>query len=278
MTAIKTRVAIAYDFDGTLAPGNMQEHQFLPEIRMKKDVFWGKVSELAKANEADEILVYMNLMIEEARHAHARATRSDFYDRGKTIELFLGLDSWFDRINEYARQQDLIAEHYIISSGNKELIEGTSIANKFKKIYASTFWFDENDVAKWPALAVNYTNKTQFLFRINKGALDVHDKKGVNAYVPEEERPIPFDNIIFIGDGETDIPCFRLVKDKGGLSVAVYKPRTNSAKRMADSLKVEGRVHCSFPANYSEGEKVEKIVKAKIDEIAVRSNLLRLSK
>jgi phosphoserine phosphatase len=271
----KPRVAIAYDFDGTLAAGNMQEHQFIPDIGMTTAAFWAEVKTTAATHQADEILVYMSVMLEKAKASHVPVRRQDFQQRGKTISLFDGVDTWFDRINDYGKQHGVIVEHYIISSGNSELIEGTPISSKFKKIYASSFMFDHNGVAHWPALAVNYTNKTQFLFRINKDALEVHDKAGVNKFIPENDRPVPFTNMIFIGDGETDVPCFRLVKDKGGLALAVYKPATNNAKSFAEKLVENGRVHCAIPADYSTDKALEQIVTAKIAEVAARDHLER---
>lgn len=267
----KPRVAIAYDFDGTLAPGSMQEHSFLPNVGISPKLFWNEVHELTRENEADEILMFMKLMIEKAEIAKQKVKKQDFIEAGKKIVLFSGVEDWFDSLDKFAKENGVVLEHYIISSGNQELIEGTKIAKKFKKIYASRFFYDHNELACWPALAVNYTNKTQFLFRINKGALDVCDKKSVNAFVEEQNRIIPFENIIFIGDGETDIPCFRLVKDKGGLSLAVYKPR--ASMDLASQLLREGRVDAIFPADYSKNSSIEQAVRARIVQISSTFNL-----
>jgi len=261
-------VAIAYDFDGTLAPGNMQEHSFLPNIGMKAREFWKLAERLSKEHEADSVLTYMNLMLEKAREAKMPVRRQDFRNHGKSIKLFKGVDRWFSRINSYGRNLGLKIEHYIISSGLREMIEGTSIAGEFKKIYASSFKYDPNEVAEWPALAINFTTKTQFLFRINKGALDVFDERKINAFVKMEDRPIPFKRMIFIGDGNTDIPCFSLVKSLGGHSIAVYKPRTKGAKEKAAKLVEDGRINFIVPADYSKDSQIMKIVKAILDKIA----------
>lgn len=274
MAARKPRIAIAYDFDGTLASGNMQEHQFIPDIGMTKQDFWQEVVQIAKDNDGDEILVYMSLMLEKAQAKHVPVNRAALKETGKGIKMFPGVDDWFDRVNAHAKERGVVPEHYLISSGNEEIAQGTSIASKFKKIYASKFRYNEYDAAVWPVLAVNYTNKTQFLFRINKGVLDASDKKGVNKFVPQIERPVPFPNMIFIGDGETDVPCFRLVKDLGGLSIAVHELGTKKDE-LAMRLLSEGRVHCAFPADYSPGKGVERSVFAKIDEIAARYALDR---
>src|SRR5690606_30815328 len=164
-------MAIAYDFDGTLADGNMQEHQFLPDIGMKPKDFWAEVKRLTKEHQADEVLVYMNLMLRKAAGVPVR--RDDFKARGKAIQLFEGVEEWFDRITGYGRAQGVRIQHYLVSSGNAEIFAGTPIASKFAQVYASKFMFDQNGVAAWPALAVNYTTKTQYLFRINKGAFDL---------------------------------------------------------------------------------------------------------
>ena len=269
-------MAIAYDFDGTLADGNMQEHQFLPDIGMKPAAFWAEVKRLTKEHQADEVLVYMNLMLRKAASAGVPVRRDDFKTRGKAIQLFDGVIEWFDRITAYGRSKGVRIEHFLISSGNAEIFAGTPIASKFKQVYASKFIFDENGAAAWPALAVNYTTKTQYLFRINKDAHDLADNSKVNQYVEKRDRPVPFENLIFIGDGSTDIPCFRLVKEQGGLSIAVFKPRTKGAQLKATKYLNEGRVQAVVPAIYTDGADLDRIVKANIDAVAARSGLLDL--
>jgi hypothetical protein len=261
-------VAIAYDFDGTLSPGNMQEHSFLPNIGMRPREFWKLAEQLSKKHEADSVLTYMNLMLEKAREAKVPVRRQDFKNHGKSIKLFRGVDTWFSHINSCGKELGLKIEHYIISSGLREMIEGTNIAGKFKRIYASAFKYDANEVAEWPALAINFTTKTQYLFRINKGALDIFDEKRVNEYVIMEDRPIPFKRMIFIGDGNTDIPCFSLVKSLGGHSIAVYKPKTKGAKEKAAKLVEDGRVNFVVPADYSKGSLIMNVVKAILDKMA----------
>jgi 2-hydroxy-3-keto-5-methylthiopentenyl-1-phosphate phosphatase len=273
MMGRKTKVAFVYDFDGTLAPGNMQERSFIPEIGLGKKEFWKKVTEDAKSHNADNILIYMKHMLEMANQNGVQVLKSSFLDYGKRLEYFEGVlpnkvagdKGWFDRINTYGKEANIVVEHYIVSSGIKEMIEGSVIRRKFKYVYASSFVFDHHNVAIWPALAVNYTTKTQYLFRINKGCLDVYDNKSINEYTRPEDRPLPFTNMMYIGDGETDIPCFRLTKDRGGCSVAVYKPR--SSKSLSEQLLYEGRVDFISPADYREGKKLDQIAKGFIDKI-----------
>ncbi len=271
-------LAIAYDFDGTLAPGNIQEYDFIPAIRMTSDAFWNEVKSLAKQHDADEILVYMGLMLEKARAAHVPVRKKDFEDFGNQVSFFDGVEDWFKRINKYGKESGVRVEHYVISSGIREMIAGTKVANEFKAIFASSFWYEHNGIAHWPALALNYTTKTQYLFRINKGSLKVYDNSKINNFVPKADRPIPFENMIFIGDGETDIPCFRLVKDQGGHSIAVYKPRNRKGKSRSKSLIADGRVNFSAPANYEDGKELDCIVKAIIDKQTFDQNLTLLGK
>jgi phosphoserine phosphatase len=270
--------AIAYDFDGTLAPGNMQEFDFVPAIGMTKKAFWREVGELAKEHDADSILIYMKHMLDKARAAHVPVHKRDFVDFGRSVTLFDGVASWFDRINAYGKERGLKVQHFIISSGIREMIEGTPIAKKFSAIYASSFVYDHNGVAEWPALAVNYTTKTQFLFRINKGVANVYDNSRINEFVPKQDRPVPFENMAFVGDGETDIPCFRLVKEQGGHAIAVYKPSTKGAKGKAEKLVEDGRVNFIAPANYGEGSEMETFIKGVIDKVVADGVLRQLGK
>jgi len=279
--------AIIYDFDGTLAPGNMQERNFIPAIGMNTRKFWKEVTEISKQHEADNILIYMKLMLDKAEASSVQVRASNFEEFGRDLEFFEGIlpyttednttyKGWFQRINEYGNSVGVKVEHYIVSSGIREMIKGTRIAKEFKAIFASSFFYDHHGIARWPALALNYTTKTQYLFRINKGCLDVSDNKLINKYVPEESRKIPFKNMIYIGDGETDIPCFRLVKDRGGYSIAVYKPRGRGAKEKIKNLISDGRVNYIAPADYRESHQIDRIVKAILDNVQTESYLHKL--
>lgn len=253
--------AIAYDFDGTLAPGNMQERDFIPAISMNKKKFWNEVNVEQQKHEADNILIYMKLMLEHAKSSKVPVRKKDFEDFGKKINFFQGVlpDSqkkekgWFDRITKYAKQSGVALDHYIVSSGIREMISGTPIAKKFKAIFASSFCYDHHGVAEWPALAVNYTSKTQYLFRINKGCLSVCENTLINKFIPADERPVPFRHMIYIGDGETDIPCFRVVKAQGGYAIAVYRPHMKNAKKKSQKLITDGRVNFTAIADFKDG-------------------------
>lgn len=256
----------------------MQERDFIPAIGMNKGSFWAEVKALAKKHEGDEILMYMRVMLEKAERAQVEVRRENFMDYGKKLLLFNGVRDWFERINTYGKEGGLRVTHHVISSGIREMILGTPIKKYFENIYASSFLFDHHGVARWPALALNYTTKTQYLFRINKGVHQVFEHDKVNEYVRPEDRPVPFTNIVFIGDGETDIPCFRLVKDQGGHSIAVFKPHTHNAKKRAEKLLSNGRVNFTAPADYAVGKTIDLAIKAIMEKIAADNHVKKLRK
>ena len=270
--AKKIVVAICYDFDGTLSPGNMQEYGFFSSLGKESKKFWEESNKLAHDNKADPILCYMCQMIKKAKIGEGTpTTKKAFHDYGKSVVFFPGVEPWFDRINTYGKERGVTVEHYIVSSGLKEFIEGTKIARKFKKVYACSFLYDNNDAAEWPAVAVNYTTKTQFLFRINKGIEDDADNKTINKYVADNERRIPFSRMIYLGDGETDVPCMKLTKEKGGTSIAVYQKGTVKKRKIAKQLLQDKRVNFALPADYSENGKLDQVIKSLIDRIAAEN-------
>lgn len=263
----KITAALIYDFDGTLAPGNMQEYDFIPAVGQSNREFWNDANSLAEEQDADMTLTYMAKMLEAARSRKLSLRREAFQESGRNIRLFPGVKEWFGRINAYAAARGVRVLHYINSSGLKEMIEGTPIAPEFRKIYACSFLYDVDGIAYWPGVAVNYTNKTQFIFKINKGVESVSDCKLVNQYIEERERPVPFSRMIYVGDGTTDIPCMRLVKNSGGHSIAVYNPEIRNARRELNGLIRDNRVSHVCPADYSEGSEMDTLVKTIIDKI-----------
>lgn len=274
----KPIVAIMYDFDKTLCTKDMQEYGFIPAVGMQPGEFWAEVGKLTDAQEMDNILAYMYLMVRKGTEKKIRISRENFQRLGADVEFFRGIPSWFDRINAYGASIGVAVEHYIVSSGIKEIIEGTSIAGCFKEIYACEFMYDESGAIVWPKLAVNYTAKTQFLFRINKGILRVDSSSAyaLNEYTPEEERRVPFGNMIYIGDGLTDVPCMKLVRTNGGQSIAVYDPGVGEGS--ADALLRAQRVNYIAPADYSAGSRIETIVKAVMRKIQAAAQLQALMK
>ncbi len=267
----KPVIALMYDFDKTLCTKDMQEYTFIPNVGMEPAAFWGEVNQLVARTRMDPILAYMYTMLDKARSVHQSIRRDDFVDSGKALELYRGVATWFDRVNKIGADAGARIEHYIISSGLREIIEGSEIRDKFDDIFACEFFYDENGVATWPKNVVNYTTKTQFLFRINKGILDLTDNQALNEFTPEDERRIPFRNMIYLGDGMTDVPCMKLVKVNGGYSIAVYKDN----KDIAEGLLGSGRVNFIARADYSKGSALEKTVRDIISKMVITDSLVR---
>ena len=276
---MKTRpiVALIYDFDGTLSPGNMQEFGFIQAIGKNPEEFWKMSDDIAIGQDASNILSYMKLMFDEAKKAGIKLRREDFRSFGRDIKLFEGVKEWFKLTKAYGAEHGVKVEHYINSSGLAEIIEGTPIAKEFKRIFACTFLYNENGEAEWPGVAVDYTAKTQFLFKINKGILSVRDSKKVNESQIEEKKRIPFPNMIYFGDGETDIPCMKIVKMFGGNSIAVYNPDIPRKKKAAQKLLRQERVNFISPATYTKDSRTYKLVCSIINKIRADHDLMMLA-
>ena len=283
--AKKANISICYDFDGTLIRGNMQENSFLPGVGKNPSEFWAQVGRHAKKHDMDEVLAYMHLMTEAARSADQPFNREALRDHGKRLDLFPGVATWFGRINEYCREAGATVEHFVISSGLQEMIKGSEIAGEFKHVFASGFSYDANGVPVFAARSVNYTTKTQYLFRINKGILDSWDNEKINRYTPEEDRPRPFSRMIYIGDGETDVPAMKMVNHQGGYSIVVWPskkgaritPAEKKKKEAAEQLVNHNRAQFVAEADYEDDGPVHRIVtmliRRIVDEYDLRMNL-----
>ena len=265
-------LAICYDFDKTLSPDDMQAQGYIQSVGYDVQKFWDEPNDLAKANDMDNNLAYMWKMVQESE-GRMVFNKEKLAEYGARVKLFDGVEDWFERIRAYGKTRNVIVEHYIISSGLKEMIEGTKMARAgaFEKIYASSFYFNDRGVAKWPAQVINYTSKTQFLFRIEKGVLDINDP-GVNAYFSPEEIRVPFRNMVYIGDSDTDIPCMKLVNTYGGHSIGVYDPATQNKEKVYKMMH-DKRIRYYAPANYTERSELDLLVKAIIDKTAANEIL-----
>ena len=261
----KPVLAICYDFDKTLSPDDMQAQGFIQSVGYDVGEFWKQSNGLASGNDMDQNLAYM-LMMQQAAEGKKLFTRGELMKCGKEVALFPGVKDWFKRICTYGEEHGVLVEHYIISSGLKEMIEGTDVAGEFKKIYASSFFYNEKGVAIWPAQVVNYTNKTQFLFRIEKGVLDINDPGVNDSFAPDEMR-VPFRNMVYIGDSDTDVPCMKLVNVNGGYSIGVYNADTRDKTKVYKMMR-ENRIKYYAPADYSEGKELDILLKAIIDRTA----------
>lgn len=263
----KPIIALIYDFDGTLSPGNMQEFGFIEAVGKTPREFWTRSDEIAIKHDASNVLAYMKLMFDEAKKNGISLRREDLRSFGKHIELFEGVKGWFRLINEYGESKGVRIEHYINSSGLKEIIEGSPVAKEFKHVFAGSFIYDEKGVAEWPGFAVDYTAKTQFIFKISKGILSSRDTVMVNDSMAEDQKRIPFSNMIYFGDGETDVPCMKIVNMFGGNSIAVFDPSNEVKRAKARKLLRQGRVRFITPANYTKESRTYRVVCAIIDKI-----------
>lgn len=265
-------VAICYDFDKTLTPNDMQAQCYIQSIGKDVNKFWEESESLAINNNMDTNLAWMFKMKKESEYKEEEFfTKKSFKEYGSRIQFFPGVKDWFKRIKKYGKKRQIIIEHYIISSGLREMIEGTSIFKCFKKVYASSFYYNKKKVAIWPAQVINYTNKTQFLFRIEKGILDINDP-AVNDHFSQDQLRIPFENIIYIGDSVTDIPCMKLVNSYGGHSIGVYNSETQDKTNVYKMMQQE-RIKYFAPADYSEGKELDSLVKAIIDRTKYNEEL-----
>jgi hypothetical protein len=215
------------------------------------------------------MLVYMRLMMEKLyKNDDVRITRDDFAAMAAKIKYFPGVEDWFPRVNAYVKKRGLgkvKVQHYIISAGQKEILSGVSIRKYFKQIYASEYHFNQYGIATFPKLLITDTSKTQFLFRINKGKETLAES--INEHMPEGERPIPFSNIIYIGDGMTDVPSMALAKKSGGHAIAVFNPKLARTKETCLRLLDAGRVDFIAPADYRESSKLSTRVQLLLDSV-----------
>lgn len=267
----KPRMAICYDFDKTLSPDDMQTFTLIPSFEIDAASFWEESNKLAKENLMETNLAWMYQLLHYSKFKRKSIRKEYFREIGKDVALYKGVEDWFDRMDKYAEKQGIILEHYIISSGLKEIIEGSRIADKFKRIYASSYYYTPDGVAEWPAQAVNYTNKTQFIFRIAKGIFEEYGDR-VNDSMPENKLYIPYENIVYIGDSATDIPCMRLVKSKGGYSIGVFDPEKDIRQKVYQLFN-DGRINYFAPADYSSRSELTKYVKQIIDSVAAKEKM-----
>ncbi|WP_295583424.1 HAD family hydrolase [uncultured Oscillibacter sp.] len=263
-------IAFLYDFDKTLCTTDMQDYAFIPSLGMTPAEFWAEANGFGRGNRIDGILAYMYTMLQEAEKKDLPFTRQDLVEKGRSIVLFPGVEGWFDRINAFGTEQGVRVEHYIISSGLREIIEGSGISGAFKEIYASEFYYDGAGRPVWPKLAVNFTAKTQFVYRINKGVLDVSDDKTLNDSMPDDSKRVPFTNMIYVGDGLSDVPCMKMMRAYGGQAIAVYQ---ESNRLGVEDLLAKGRVDFIFPADYREGTALDATVKNIIRKMAIADRL-----
>ena len=274
----KPIIGLIYDFDGTLSPGNMQEFGFIQAIGQTPEEFWTKSNQIAIGQDASNILAYMKLMVDEAKKSGIKLTRAGFRKYGADIKLYEGVRDWFQNINRYGEKHGVVIEHYINSSGLTEIIEGSPIAREFKHVFAGSYLYNDKGEAEWPGIAVDFTAKTQYLFKIQKGIFSSRDAEKVNESLSDEAKRIPFTNMIYFGDGETDVPSMKLVTMFGGNAIAVFDPSRPKKKDVAQKLLRQGRVNFITPASYTKDSRTFRLVCAIIDKIKADNELRQFSR
>ena len=264
-------IAFLYDFDKTLCTTDMEDYAFIPSLGYTPAEFWGRANAFGWENRMDGLLAYMYTMIQECAAQNIKLDRAFLNHCGESIQLFPGVREWFARINAFGESLGVQVEHYVISSGLREIIEGSGIAQEFREIYACEFYYNENGDACWPKLDVNFTNKTQFVYRINKGILDVSRDKELNDSMPDDSKRVPFTNMIYMGDGLSDVPCMKMMRAYGGQAIAVYQA---SNRQGVEKLLADGRVDFIFPADYREGMELDRTVRDILRKMTITDRLL----
>ena len=267
-------IAFLYDFDKTLCTTDMEDYAFIPSLGYTPAEFWGRANAFGWENRMDGLLAYMYTMIQECAAQNIKLDRAFLNHCGESIQLFPGVREWFARINAFGESLGVQVEHYVISSGLREIIEGSGIAQEFREIYACEFYYNENGDACWPKLDVNFTNKTQFVYRFNKGILDVSRDKEMNDSMPDDSKRVPFTNMIYMGDGLSDVPCMKMMRAYGGQAIAVYQA---SNRQGVEKLLADGRVDFIFPADYREGMELDRTVRDILRKMTITDRLLEVN-
>ena len=267
-------IAFLYDFDKTLCTTDMEDYAFIPSLGYTPAEFWGRANAFGWENRMDGLLAYMYTMIQECAAQNIKLDRAFLNHCGESIQLFPGVREWFARINAFGESLGVQVEHYVISSGLREIIEGSGIAQEFREIYACEFYYNENGDACWPKLDVNFTNKTQFVYRINKGILDVSRDRELNDSMPDDSKRVPFTNMIYMGDGLSDVPCMKMMRAYGGQAIAVYQA---SNRQGVEKLLADGRVDFIFPADYREGMELDRTVRDILRKMTITDRLLEVN-
>ena len=267
-------IAFLYDFDKTLCTTDMEDYAFIPSLGYTPAEFWGKANAFGWENRMDGLLAYMYTMIQECAAQNIKLDRAFLNHCGESIQLFPGVREWFARINAFGESLGVQVEHYVISSGLREIIEGSGIAQEFREIYACEFYYNENGDACWPKLDVNFTNKTQFVYRINMGILFVSRDKELNDSMPDDSKRVPFTNMIYMGDGLSDVPCMKMMRAYGGQAIAVYQANNRQG---VEKLLADGRVDFIFPADYREGMELDRTVRDILRKMTITDRLLEVN-
>ncbi|MEZ5301065.1 MAG: haloacid dehalogenase-like hydrolase [Verrucomicrobiales bacterium] len=266
-------IGIVYDYDQTLSPKYMQDEVLFPRFGINPDSFWKRCRELVDDQGFDGELAYLKALLDYL--SLDRPSNKELEELGKDLHFYKGLPEMFTEINKVLTPAHeavgIKIEHYIVSSGMKALIDGCALKPFFKAIFGCEFAEDENGRISFPKRVISHTQKTQYLFRISKGLLA--PDQDVNDHMPPEQRPIPFPNMIYLGDGPTDVPCFTVMRQYGGYCIAVYNPDDESRRSFRKCYQLTAhanRVRHIAPSDYRPGSHLRLLLEEMVGEIANR--------
>ncbi len=259
-------IAFVYDFDSTLTPRDSCTYSLFPSLGLTTDEFWSMVDSFGRKNRIDPHSAGLLMFKYMAEQRGINFTKEFLCSHGEDVEFCSGVETWFDDINQVANNLGFKPHHYIISGGLGDVIRNTRNAHHFDDIFACEYCYDDNNQALWPAHVINATNKLQFLFRIYKGVFDLGHYTELYDYIPSEDRPIPFKNIIFLGDGDTDVPCLKVTKERGGLSIAIYPSAYEKAK--AENLVHHNRANDYYAGDYRKDSPLFQRISTHLSQLA----------
>lgn len=271
MAAPQNIIGIVYDYDQTLSPTYMQDEVLFPHFGINPKEFWKRCKTLVEENEYESELAYLKAMLDYLEMDGP--SNKELEKLGKGLQFYKGLPDMFEQLEDLItpeqRAMGVEIQHYIVSSGIKALIDGSELRPYFTKIFGCEFAENSSGRISFPKRVISHTAKTQYLFRINKGMLD--HSEDVNDHMDDNLRPIPFPNMIYLGDGPTDVPCFTVMNRFGGHSIAVYNPDDESRVSFRKAYQLSGpadRIKFIAPADYRPGRHLRLILEEMIIEIA----------
>ena len=266
-------IAIVYDYDRTLSPRPMQEDVIFERIGVEASKFWSMADELKGNKSYEDELAWIRLLLDNP--SFRCLSNLDLEGMGRNLKFYPGVPEMFAELevglhsDKYLRH-GVALEHYIVTSGLKSVLAGSILSQNVQAIFGCELDEDEEGRVYWPKRIISHTAKTQYLFRITKGLEYVDLSHDVNDHMPEPERRIPFSNMLYIGDGPTDVPCFAVISSRGGKSLAVYDPSSKVSFATCMSLREAQRVDEIAEADYRQNTHLRRLMEHYVIQMADR--------